>query len=144
MPATGEVIGAFDAALVDPTSAEILRTDLQTALDDAAAGRHIEVDAPDAELSTLATGLAGRAADVSALAHYLETLAPGASLPRIDGTSGPSVADHSTHSSRVDVDDPNVEHPTQHALVAALAGAIADVFGTDAPRELLILSLIHI
>ena len=36
------------------------------------------------------------------------------------------------------MDDPNVEHPTQHALVAALAGAIADVFGTDAPRELLI------
>lgn len=135
VPATGEVIGAFDAALVDPTSAEILRTDLQTALDDAAAGRHIEVDAPDAELSTLATGLAGRAADVSALAHYLEALAPGASLPRIDGASG---ADYSTHSSRVDVDDPNVEHPTQHALVAALAGAIADVFGVDAPRELLI------
>ena len=141
VPATGEVIGAFDAALVDPTSAEILRTDLQTALDDAAAGRHIEVDAPDAELSTLATGLAGRAADVGALAHYLEALAPGASLPRIDGASGASGAsgtDHSTHRSRVDVDDPNVEHPTQHALVAALAGAIADVFGADAPRELLI------
>ena len=138
VPATGEVIAAFDAALIDPTSAEILRTDLQTALDDAAASRHIEVDAPDTELSTVATGLAGRAADVGALAHYLETLAPGATLPRVDGATSTPRVDHTTHTSRVDVDDPNVERPTQHGLVAALAGAVADVFGAAAPKELLI------
>ncbi|MGW0451487.1 amino acid adenylation domain-containing protein [Gordonia sputi] len=138
VPATGELVAAFDAALIDPTSAEILRTDLQIALDDAAAGRHIDVDAPDTELSTVATGLAGRAANVGALAHYLETLAPGATLPRIDSASSTPRADHTTRTSRVDVDDPNVERPNQHGLVAALAGAVADVFGAAAPTELLI------
>lgn len=138
VPATGEVIAAFDPVLVDPTSAEILRADLQTALDDAAAARHIEFDVPSAGLRTLATALAAQAADVAGLPHYLETLAPGAALPRVGDESASSPYDRATVTSRIDVDDPSIPAPTRQALVLAVARATADVYGSDAPTHLLI------
>ncbi|MGV9481506.1 condensation domain-containing protein [Gordonia aichiensis] len=156
VPPTGEVVGVFDAALVDPVSAQILRSDLQTALDDAAAGRHIEIDTPDAELRAVATGLARRSADVSALPHYLEVLTPGATLPRIGGEDtqpggvaestseggGSDVArpraERPTIRARIHVDDANVERPGRDTLVTALTAAVVDVFGLRAPRELAI------
>lgn len=86
----------------------------------------------------MATGLAGRAADVGALAHYLETLAPGATLPRIDGASahrGP-ITRHRLSSRRGRPE----RRTSQPARPRCGAGRrwVADVFGAAAPTELLI------
>ncbi|WP_262365360.1 non-ribosomal peptide synthetase [Gordonia sp. OPL2] len=135
-PSTGELTIAADAALIDPHSAEVISSDLQTALDDLAVGRHIEIEPTRRTLADVAADLSATAADPSSLPRWLEILAPGAELPVPTEDPGTGRIFH-----RVDVATPPDHRPgpaAPAALAQVVVRALAEVFGARMPDELLV------
>ncbi|MDL9946104.1 amino acid adenylation domain-containing protein [Gordonia sp. ABSL11-1] len=135
-PSTGELTIAADAAVIDPRSAQVISSDLQTALDDLAVGRHIEIDPVRRTLAQVTAELSAAAADPSSLPRWLEILAPGATLPvpLHDPRAGRIVR-------RVELTTPADHRPgpaTPTVLARVVMRALAGVFGTRMPDDLLV------
>ncbi|MFW0794703.1 amino acid adenylation domain-containing protein [Gordonia sp. CPCC 205515] len=134
-PETGDLTVGVDPVLVDPVSAELLAADLQCALDDDAAGRHVEIDPVPNSVQRIAGDLTATAGNVSALATWLQILAPGASLEAPATLPDDTVViDHV-----VPLADGSQPLPaTPERLARAVTIAIAGVLGDRAPQALLL------
>lgn len=135
-PSTGAITVAVDAVLVDPHSAQVISSDLQTALDDLAVGRHVEVEPVRHSLARVAADLSAAAADPSSLPRWLEILAPGATLPVPPEDPGTARI-----VRRVELTTPADHRPgpaTPTVLARVVVHALAAVFGDRMPDHLLI------
>ncbi|MFW0790737.1 amino acid adenylation domain-containing protein [Gordonia sp. CPCC 205333] len=134
---TGHVRVDLPAALIDPVSAALLETDLQTALDDLADGRHIDFTPCAIPLPDIATRLIASAANPSELPQWLKIMAPGAGAPRPD--SDIDIREILTASRPLDI--AGTRRPPQAdsaALLPVVTQALARVWAEAAPDELLI------
>ncbi len=132
---TGEIVLRADPVLVDPHSARILAEDLRTAIADAGAQRHIEIDRPPMSPSATMAQITSAASDLSALAGWWEVLAPGATLPAPDHEH--DAADPVT--IRVPIDTRPATPPaitTSRDLLAPVMAAIRTVLGDKVPDAL--------
>ncbi|GAB20597.1 putative non-ribosomal peptide synthetase [Gordonia effusa NBRC 100432] len=134
---TGHVQIDLPAALIDPVSATLLETDLQTALDDLADRRHVDFAPCATPLPDIATRLTASAADPSALPQWLKIMAPGAGAARPE--SGIDNREMLTICRPVDIT--GTRRPPQAdsaALLPVVTQALAQVWEEATPDELLI------
>ncbi|WP_439108940.1 amino acid adenylation domain-containing protein [Gordonia desulfuricans] len=138
-PASGRLTLWVGAALTDPVTVGILRSDLVAAFDDLARGREVDVDPVPVSLGRVGVDLTGRAADPSSLNRWLEVLAPGAGLPRPEGSAALS-ADQENPGAPVTrrrpIDAPTA--PDSGAVALAVAEAIAGVLDGRVGTHLLV------
>ncbi|AZG44374.1 non-ribosomal peptide synthetase [Gordonia insulae] len=141
VPATGEVVLSVDPVLVDPVSAHLLRVDLQTALDDLAAARHIEIDAVPCSLQRVVGDLTAAATDPSSLPRWLDALAPGADLPAPESPTPESCTAGGPIVQRLELDAPAGTRPdlaSATAMAPVVIDALADVLGDRMPPSVLV------